>query len=633
MLKLANKMIRKSLAQFYWIRLFLSIIFFTGFVLFFGYNVLFVLMHIVIIFLLLLAEFLLMWFLWNSDFINKFRFSKPIILIIPSLAMSLVYFLYLADVVVNKLWSKNINLKFVSYLLQNTKSFKADTGVSFLEILFIYIFLFLVTYLLQLFFVSFSKFKIADLLVEIKKVSFIIIFIFITFLILGAKDIKGFFVNKIYKQEPIIYFLENRFQEKDANLGIFASQKNGYFNSIDLNNVKKKNIILIVLDSARAQNFQMYGYDRNTTPFLNDLYNQGKLTKIDYAFSGCSESVCGGLGIFASKYYNNLVLKNASDSEILIQEILKKLSYKNYFISGMNSSESKWSESLGKSYIRDFDLIIDQNSEFNDQQNKLLFGANSDKMILTGLGQVPDKNQDSNFFAFWLMSTHQGSVKEKEFNVFLPTIDKFNGFAYVAGIDKGILINRYDNSLVQADYYISKIFELLQQKGYLDNSIVFIMGDHGESLGEKSVYGHLSHLYNEQMRIPLLIYSSDKLDIKNKTYATQQDVSATILDLLNIKQPIWWQGVSMVGEKPKVSSTHELANGAGEERVLIYSKGDKLYKYFYNGNHDVFDAFAEQKIYEMYSDPYENNNLINSIDPLVKNEIINELVKEFGMKR
>ena len=55
----------------------------------------------------------------------------------------------------------------------------------------------------------------------------------------------------------------------------------------------KKNIIIITLDSLRADHLSFYGYSRPTTPFLNELYQKKQLQKVDYAFSSCSESYCG----------------------------------------------------------------------------------------------------------------------------------------------------------------------------------------------------------------------------------------------------------------------------------------------------------------------------------------------------
>ena len=56
--------------------------------------------------------------------------------------------------------------------------------------------------------------------------------------------------------------------------------------------------------------------------------------------------------------------------------------------------------------------------------------------------------------------------------------------------------------------YVEAIFAALDQKGYLPNSLIVILADHGEGLGErgKASYGHVSSLYQEFIRIPLLIY-------------------------------------------------------------------------------------------------------------------------------
>jgi glucan phosphoethanolaminetransferase (alkaline phosphatase superfamily) len=66
-------------------------------------------------------------------------------------------------------------------------------------------------------------------------------------------------------------------------------------------------------------------------------------------------------------------------------------------------------------------------------------------------------------------------------------------------------VNRYDNGILRADSFIRELFSSLDRKGYLQNSIVMILADHGEELGERGHYGHGSNLYQSQIRIPMLI--------------------------------------------------------------------------------------------------------------------------------
>jgi glucan phosphoethanolaminetransferase (alkaline phosphatase superfamily) len=422
-----------------------------------------------------------------------------------------------------------------------------------------------------------------------------------------------------------------KYLQKSDSLGISNSVKKEYFNSIDYKNVNKKNIIIIFIDSARAANFSMYGYERDTTPFLNSLYKDGKLAKVDYFFSTCPESVCGAISVFSSKSRKNFDIYNASN-EILLQNILHELGYKNYFISSCNQGASKW-KGLKQSYAEDFDLLIDSNTKTKNGEVELKGG--DDKLALFGVNQIPDSDGTPIFTTFWLFSAHHNGKKEKEFYIFNPTEEINNIKDYIAGKIKNTeaLVNRYDNGLVQTDYYISQIFEVLKKKGHLDNSLVFITGDHGDALGEDGYYGHGFHLTNNQIKVPLLIYSSDGLELKNYDFASQIDISPTILDVLNINPPKQWEGLSLLGDSKEISNIHELVFSK-KEKVLIMEKDDKLYKYFYVSNKEgPFDDSAEQRIYELYSDPYEQNNIINSISKDLKNEIKREFIEKFDLAK
>jgi membrane-anchored protein YejM (alkaline phosphatase superfamily) len=345
----------------------------------------------------------------------------------------------------------------------------------------------------------------------------------------------------------------------------------------------------------------------------------------------------------------------------MLQSVLHKLGYKNYLISSCNQKADKWN-GLKQSYEEDFDVLIDKNTKINksmiikteEDLNDYEFSmkiplfnendsaswyksGNNDKLAIFGANQIPNANGNPIFATFWLFSSHHNGEKESEFDVFNPTEDVMNIKDYIAGKIKNteMLTNRYDNGLVQTDYYISKIFELLDKKGYLDNSLVFILGDHGDSVGEHGYYGHGFHLYNEEIRTPLLIYSSDGLKLENSDFATQTDIAPTILDALNINSPKQWEGMSLLGNQEKTISIHERAF-SDNEKVMIMQKGDNLYKYFYISKEKektVFDDSTEKKLYELYSDPYERSNIINYISNDFRNELKRNFIREFELEK
>lgn len=647
----------KLLSISYFIRLLLSLVFIVFFVSKFDHNKSFILLHILIVSLLLACEFLIIKTLASINSYQRNLLFKNAVPIIPALLFTFLIFLYVSNIAMNNLWSENLHIDYLIYLARDFKDFYSNTGVRLFWIIIPFLLLSLTTYFIYSFLIKNYKFYSKITTKKYKIISLIFpsvlacSFIFSTF----------YMPENIKSTDPIIaFFAMERSLNGNTPSGISSAEKTKYFNGLDYENINKKNIVIIFMDSARAINFPMYGYQRDTTPFLNNLYKEGKLAKVDYFFSTCSESVCGAISVLSSKDKENFDIYNASN-EILLQNILHKLGYKNYFISSCNQEAEKW-RGLRQSYVEDFDLLIDKNTEIDESmilktKNDLsdygfsikvpLFdegsfeewykSGNNDKLSIFGTSQIPDADTNENpiFATFWLFSSHHNGKKETAFNVFTPTENVINIGDYISGkINNAEMItNRYDNGLVQTDYYISKIFELLEKKGYLDNSLIFILGDHGDSIGEHKYYGHGFHLYNEEIRVPLLIYSSDGIELENSNFATQTDIAPTILDALNISSPKQWEGVSLLNNEEKTISIHERVF-AKNERVLIMKKDNKLYKYFYiSNNKDAFDDFAKQKLYELYSDPYESNNIIDFVSEDLRSELKRNFIKAFKLDK
>src|SRR5260370_39604593 len=164
---------------------------------------------------------------------------------------------------------------------------------------------------------------------------------------------------------------------------------------------------------------------------------------------------------------------------------------------------------------------------------------------------------------------------------------------------------------MQADGTIKDMFAALERKGYLKNSIVVIGADHGEGLGERSRYGWgLGHwLYQEFIRIPLLIYDESPAKYANLKFATQIDVAPTIVDRLGLPIPACWQGASLLNANIKVFTTHQTCLKNHPCYAELYRMDMTTYKYIYCA------VDKREELYDLTSDPNEQLNLIDTGDP------------------
>jgi hypothetical protein len=356
----------------------------------------------------------------------------------------------------------------------------------------------------------------------------------------------------------------------------------------------RQNVILIIVDSLRADHMQIYGYDRPTTPFLNSLIQSGKLKQVELATSTCSESNCGILSTFSSKNIHGIV-----PEDFKLHDLLHDQGYRTYFIL---SGDHEW-YGLKKAYGPGLTYYF-------DGVDSKLYPSVDDRVIFEGMEKVPDFAGQPAFFYFHLMSVHFSGIRQDGYRIYQPSTVERNWKMLMQGkYDVTSLVNNYDNGIVQADATIQQIFAILEKKGYLNDGLLVILADHGEGLGERGAkdFGHVNSLYQEFIRIPLLFYDTSPTVYANLKYATQIDVAPTILARLGLLIPASWQGQSLFSPDSRPYSFHQtkLVNPV---YAIVFRMDGFIYKYIYRA------VDRKEELFELHSDPGETRNRMSSVD-------------------
>ena len=153
----------------------------------------------------------------------------------------------------------------------------------------------------------------------------------------------------------------------------------------------------------------------------------------------------------------------------------------------------------------------------------------------------------------------------------------------------------------QADDIIRQLFDALAAKHYLDDAVVVVTADHGEGLGERH-WAHGWHLYNEDIRIPLLLYDAPVTTYRNLTFATQVDIAPTILDRLGLPIPASWEGRSLLAPTVKRFSFHQTYFLPNRFAVL-YRADNALFKYI------ATPQYGKEELYDLTADPGEHHDI------------------------
>jgi glucan phosphoethanolaminetransferase (alkaline phosphatase superfamily) len=356
----------------------------------------------------------------------------------------------------------------------------------------------------------------------------------------------------------------------------------------------RKNVIIITVDSLRADHLPIYGYTRATTPFLSRAQHDGKLHRVEFATSTCAESNCGILSTLFSKTLRHQVAEDFS-----LFALLKDQGYDTHFVLSGNHDWMGQREMYG-----------DELTSYFDGRDSSRYGWSDDRVLVEGLERIGDYQRPS-FFFFHLMSPHIMGHKQERYRLFQPAVAALNMQALFRGeYDRESVVNSYDNGIVEADATIRDLFAVLDRKGYLRNSIVVILADHGEALGDRAegMYGHINWLYQETILIPMLIYDDSATAYRGLAFGTQLDVAPTVVDRLGLAIPADWEGVSLLRESAPRQTMHQTKLTAPCFAIIDYAR-DRMLKYM-----QCIGGKNEQ-LYDLMGDRREQHDLSQSVNP------------------
>jgi lipid A ethanolaminephosphotransferase len=280
---------------------------------------------------------------------------------------------------------------------------------------------------------------------------------------------------------------------------------------------QKAVVVLVIGESARSQNFSLYGYNKNTNPLLSKTDNL-------FHFNATSDATYTTAGVKSI-----LEHKNTDD----LYEILPNYLYR-------NDVEVVWrTTNWGEPpiHIKNF-----QNRDVL-KTNCKGEGCDYDEVLLTGLKEQILASKKNKILIVLHTSTSHGPTYSKKYPPQFENFKPVCNSVELGNCTQTELINAYDNTIVYTDYILSSVIEDLKQLKEYKSTMLFV-SDHGESLGEKNLYMHgipISFAPKEQYEIPFIVWVSDTSSkkIKANNELTQNHVFHSVLNFLNIESPIY----------------------------------------------------------------------------------------------
>ncbi len=327
---------------------------------------------------------------------------------------------------------------------------------------------------------------------------------------------------------------------------------------------EKANVILITLDTTRADHLSCYGYPRKTTPNLDKL--AAECVKFTMAFSQSSFTPPSHASILTGRYPTSHGLTwwdtKLAEPVATLAGVLRDARYKTAMFSPLAMGK-------GNALDRGFERVVENPDGSLGYALKLPGGQ---------LHRLPPAEFLTGFFDKWLGSIDAASSfawlhfydAHRPYSVFDTArefcADKTSSFGDDAqsdyqldpaerehfGVDakKGqFIVDRYDSGLLDLDRKVGKLIDDLRKSGRLEKSVLVITADHGEALTEydEEWFTHDPFLFDAVTHVPLLIRFPDgRFGGKSVDgFAQSIDIMPTLLDYLGLAAPQGVQGHSL----------------------------------------------------------------------------------------
>ncbi|MES2460298.1 MAG: sulfatase, partial [Armatimonadota bacterium] len=334
---------------------------------------------------------------------------------------------------------------------------------------------------------------------------------------------------------------------------------------------RKPNIVLIAIDSLRADHMSCYGYDRLTTPHIDRFATEGTLFENTFSAhiptTSAYSSMLTGRDVIGTQVVA-LRHKGPLREEVpTLAEILRGAGYDTTCVGfsgnaasrgfdtylsypgwgSWNEGRSPKAEKLNEVAIPELNRLADGDKPFllflrhmdphapylpPAPYERMFYGGNECDPANTSMQPVMDFKPFCDFFAAWMP----------------PGIT-----------DKDYVIAQYDGAVAYMDACIQTIFQALETRGILDETILVLNADHGETLYDHECWFDHHGLYDQTIHVPLIIRYPGKVAEGKRVSGFNQhkDLVPTILDLAGIETEVSFDGTSLLSMANGEVSSHE----------------------------------------------------------------------------
>ncbi|MGC9467528.1 MAG: sulfatase family protein [Anaerolineae bacterium] len=323
---------------------------------------------------------------------------------------------------------------------------------------------------------------------------------------------------------------------------------------------KLPNIVLLGIDSLLADHMSCYGYPRLTTPHIDRFAAEGTLFERYYSphiptTSGYANMLTG-MDVFTTQVVA-LRHQGPMRSEVkTLPEILREFGYTSTCVGFQGNPAS-----------RGFDTYLQFGGWGPGDDGRAHKAENLNEVAIPELERLAQG--DAPFLLFLRhMDPHSPYLPPGPFErifyhgneldpenrsmdpvmAFKPFRDYFASWMPEGITDKDYVIAQYDGAVAYMDAAIQNLFTALESQGIMDETLVIVTSDHGETLYDHDCYFDHHGIYDVTLHVPLIIRYPGKIPAGKRVtgYAQHYDLVPTILELLDLDSAIDFDGESLL---------------------------------------------------------------------------------------
>lgn len=431
------------------------------------------------------------------------------------------------------------------------------------------------------------------------------------------------------------------------------------------------NILWIVWDTVRADYLGLYGYNKPTTPFLDKWSQEARVFEncVSVASTTVPTHASMFTGLMPSEHRRSNTENYLGDEFTTIAELLQSSGYQTYlysanphisrkrnFTQGFDTAEHPWDDKYKYEALR----VVRGKIAPQDRSSELTVNIRSSRIsqwMIKASGELAQRGvekwltnckRNRPFFIFLnYMEAHQPYVPPESYRERLMNAEQVKNsykvdrswaalWSYTFGKkqyskqETELTRLTYAATVAELDGMLENLLKSLEAGGYLDNTIVVVTSDHGEHLGEHHMLDHQYSVYEQLMRVPLVIRYPQRFSPGRDTRPVMNsDLFPTVLELAGIEIPEGLQSkaVSLLrprDERIRVGEYPSYPMHAFNAVKRVYPNFDptpwcrSLRAVYQAENKYIWASDGRYELYNLAADPGESKNLIDTEANLTK---------------